>query len=151
MSRFRFRLATLRKIRVAHRDQMQAQLAEALQAVDVLEQQLAAIQSEHQALLNTRRAAIQGAAPDVNQLLDAQRYQALLRAQEATLAEQVQVLQAEVQRRRQALTEANREVRVLDKLESRQLAAHRQHQLRSEAKELDEIASTRFEGNDPWA
>jgi len=98
-------------------------------------------------LQNLRRAALEGATSNVNQLLETQRYHSVLRAQESTMQAQSSLLEAEVLRRREALVEANRQVGLLDKLEQRQLNAHRQQLQRAETKELDEIASrTRMEG-----
>ena len=85
------------------------------------------------------------------QLLETQRYQSVLRAQESTMQGQARLLATEVERRRQAIVEANREVRVLDNLEERQLSAHRQKLLQAEVKELDEIASRQVEANKTWA
>ena len=56
---------------------------------------------------------------DVNGLLTSQRYQLALQAQFRTLAEQAAKLAEEVESRRNAVVEADREVRVLDKLEER--------------------------------
>jgi len=151
MAKFHFRLATLRKLRETRRDEMQAKLAEAQQAQGMLQQQLAALQGEQDALLTARRQALEGSSSNVNQLLETQRYHAVLRAQESTMRGQIELLATEAQRRRQTLSDANREVRILDNLENRQRTTHRQKLERSETKELDEIASRRQEANDLWA
>jgi flagellar export protein FliJ len=82
---------------------------------------------------------------DVNQLLAAQRYRLSLEAQSTALAEQAAKVAEEVERRRQALVEADREVRVLDKLEERQRAQHRAAADLAAGKALDEIATMRWE------
>jgi flagellar FliJ protein len=87
-------------------------------------------------------------ALDVNWLLTTQRYQLALEAQAKQLAEQASRLAEEVERRRAALVEGDREVRVLDKLEERQRAAHRIAAGRTETKQLDEVASVRWEAHD---
>jgi flagellar export protein FliJ len=48
-----------------------------------------------------------------------------------------------MEHRRVALAEANREVRVLEKLRDRQHERHRQEENRQEIKELDEVAGRR--------
>ena len=48
---------------------------------------------------------------------------------------------AEIERRRQALVEADREVRVLEKLRQRQAEQHRRDEDLREVKRLDEVAS----------
>ena len=151
MAKFHFRLATLRKLRETRRDEMQAKLAEAQQAQGMLQQQLVALQGEQDALLTARRQALEGSSSNMNQLLEGQRYHAVLRAQESTMRGQLELLATEVQRRRQTLSDANREVRILDNLENRQRTTHRQKLERAETKELDEIASRRQEASDLWA
>ncbi len=151
MAKFRFRLSTLRKLRATHRDEMRGKLAEALQAKDILQRQLADLKIELHNLQTTRRKAFEGSASNVNQLLETQRYHSVLRAQETTMEAQVDLLVAEVQRRRQAVTESNREVLILDNLEKRQLEANKLKRQNSEIKEFDEIAARRKEATDTWA
>ena len=57
-----------------------------------------------------------------------------------SLQRQRQALAAEIDRRRQALLEADRDVRTLEKLRENQLQAHRQEEERQEGKRLDEAA-----------
>jgi len=151
MAKFRFRLATLRKLRVAQRDEMRAKLAEAYQAELLLEQQLETVQVEVKNQQSLQRSAIQDAAMNVNHLLETQRYLAVLRAQQSTMQGQTKLLATEVQRRRQAAIEADRQVRILDKLQERQKAEHRQKLQKAEIKELDEIAARREEVDRIWA
>jgi flagellar export protein FliJ len=47
---------------------------------------------------------------------------------------------AEVDRRRQSLVEADREVKVLEKLREQQLARHNTEQAKREIKQLDAVA-----------
>jgi len=145
MTKFRFRLATLQKLREAHRDQMRSKLAEAYQAEQILAQQIEALHGEAASLQQTQRASMQTTATNVNQLLNTQRYQSVLRSQIAAMKEQTQMLVAEIEKRRQALVEADQQVRVLDKLKKRQLAVHRHDQQQAETKAMDEIASRRQE------
>ena len=46
----------------------------------------------------------------------------------------------EIERRRQTLVQANRDVRVLEKLREKQAGRHRQEEDRRETKVLDEVA-----------
>jgi len=150
MSKFRFRLATLRKLREIRRDELRTKLAEASRATQMLDEQIMAVGSELTNLLNEQRAAIAGSA-DVNVLLETQRYQAILRAQQSTMRDQAGILEAEVERRRLAVVEADKEVRLLEKLNERQRNEHQKQLQRAEVKELDEIASSRREVSDRWA
>ncbi len=53
---------------------------------------------------------------DVDRLLEAQRFEILSKRSVPQLANQHEQVKAEIERRRQALVEANREVQVLEKL-----------------------------------
>jgi len=150
MAKFRFRLATLRKLRESHRDELRGKLAEAYQAVQKLEEQQLAIADEILALQDVQRRATEGTTTSVNSLLEAQRYQAVLRAQQSTLRDHSKVLSTEVERRRQNVIEADQQVRVLDKLNERQRLDHQQTLNRAEVRELDEIASRSKEVNQSW-
>ncbi len=150
MAKYRFRLATLRKLRESHRDELRGKLAEAFHATQMLEEQQSAIADEIVALQESQRRSTTGATTNVNILLEAQRYQAVLRAQQSTLRGQAKLLAAEVERRRQTVIEADREVRVLEKLDERQRLNHQQAQNRVEAREMDEIASRSKEVNQSW-
>ncbi len=150
MAKFRFRLATLRKLRESHRDELRGKLAEAYQAVQKLEEQQLVIVDELLALQDVQRRATEGTTTSVNSLLEAQRYQAVLRAQQSTLRDHSKVLSTEVERRRQNVIEADQQVRVLDKLNERQRLDHQQTLSRAEVRELDEIASRSKEVNQSW-
>jgi flagellar protein FliJ len=148
MARFRFRLQTLRRLREIHRDEQRGRLATAYEAERILQHQrdeLAAEAAEH---LESQRRAMREGPIDVNWLLTTQRYQLALEAQAKVLADQAVKLAEEVERRRQALVEADREVRVLDKLEERQRNQHRLVAAQAETKLLDEVASIRWEGHE---
>jgi flagellar export protein FliJ len=141
MAKYRFRLATLRKLRESHRDELRGKLAEAFQAAQLLDEQQLAIAEEMIALQESQRRATSGETTSVNALLEAQRYQTVLRAQQGTLRDQTNLLATEVERRRQSVVEADRQVQVLEKLDKRQRLNHQQVQCRVEAREMDEIAS----------
>lgn len=145
MTQFRFRLATLQKLRESHRDEMRSKLAEACQAERLLQEQALSIRSEEAQLKHVQRDVLQVPATDINRLLQVQRYSSVLRGQLGTLEQQSSLLAIEIEKRRQALVEADQQVRVLDKLRERKLAEHRLQSQRAEVKVLDEIASRRRE------
>ncbi len=145
MPKFRFRLSTLQKLRETHRDEMRSKLGEAFQAERLLGEQVEAVHAEEAELVETHRRSLQSGTTDVNQLLNVQRYSASLKGQLATMGKQMEMLGAEIEKRRLALVEADQEVRVLEKLHERQLDAHRSQVLRAEAKVMDEIASRTVE------
>jgi flagellar protein FliJ len=80
MSMFKFRLATLLRIREALRDERHLALAEAYQADDVLRQRQEALAAELNGLKGTCRQAVAPGQVDVDGLLEAQRYEMTLRA-----------------------------------------------------------------------
>jgi flagellar export protein FliJ len=151
MARFNFRLQTLRRLREITRDELRFRLATAYEAERILAQQRAALALEEAELALARRAIIERTPVDVNGLLASQRYQLALTAQGKVFEEQAAKLAAEVELRRAAVVEADREVRVLDKLEERQRRQHEQARAQVEMKRMDEIGATRWPGGDAWA
>lgn len=148
MARYRFRLQTLRRLREIHRDEQRGRLATAFEAERILAEQRQSLAAEGAALSDSQRRLMRVGTLDVNQLLASQRYQLALEAQQRTLAEQAARLAEEVERRRQTLVEADREVRVLDKLEERQRRQHAEAAQRAETKILDEVSTTRRKERD---
>ena len=143
MPRFRFRLETLRRLREIHRDEMRGRLAEAYAAEKILAEQRSKIDQELGEAAVIQRQLMSGGTLDVNQLLTTQRYQLLLEAQKRVLAEQAARLAVEAENRRLAVVEADRQVRVLDKLEDRKRREHDAARARAEMKQYDEIAVIR--------
>ena len=147
MSKFRFRLSTLKKLREAHRDEMRSKLGEAYQAERLLSEQAEAIRLEEIESKKVQRHLLAETTTDVSQLLDAQRYAAVLRNELTNLGNQSQMLATEIEKRRQALIVADQQVRVLEKLHQRQLETHIKEKMRAEAKAMDEVASRPKEMN----
>jgi flagellar FliJ protein len=146
MNKYRFRLETVKKLRVAHRDQQLAALADGYRAERILAERQAGLADEAAQLRDLQRTALALPYANVNQLVDAQRYESLLQAQVKLLAEQSARLAVEVERRRLVAVEADRDVRVLEKLDERRRADHQREQERWENKQLDEVAATRPKG-----
>jgi len=63
-----------------------------------------------------------------------------LKAHRKQLEGQREQVAVEIERRREVLVAANREVRVLEKLREKQSQRHREEENRREAKQLDEAA-----------
>jgi flagellar FliJ protein len=147
MARYSFRLETLQRVREAHRDQQRAALAEAFRAEQVLAENRNGLAAEEQSLRELKRGATAEHYLNVNKLLEAQRYELVLRAQSQELQKQAILLAAETERRRQVLVEADREVRVLELLDERHRRAHRRQAERLETKQLDEAAGVCWRSN----
>jgi len=148
MPKFKYRLATLLKIRESTREERQIELAEAYHADDVLRQRQEELTAEIMGLKGDCRNAVAPGAIDVDRLLSSQRYEMLLRSQGAQIAKHREQIATEIERRRQALVEANREVRVLEKLRERQAERHRDEEARRDVKLLDEVAGRLPVGED---
>ena len=144
MKKFKFRLTTLQRLREALRDQRRAQLAEAFQADEIIEGQQLRLEQEMADVEGRQREASGPGEVDVDALLADQRYAMLLGAQHKHLRQQREAVAEEIERRRQLLVEADREVRVLEKLEERQRERHRAEENRQEIRQLDEVAGRRM-------
>jgi flagellar protein FliJ len=141
---FHFRLNTLLRLRVAERDQRRAELAKALRAEAMLRVEIEALGERQAAAKELGRQLKSPGAADIDALLQTHRYQTVLAAQHRQFASQLEQVEAEAERRRQALVEADRQVRVLEKLRTRQAADYRQGQERLEAKQFDELATAGY-------
>jgi flagellar export protein FliJ len=136
-----FRLATLLRLREAVRDERRRQLAETLREADAIVARCDAIDGELERLKHP--PATSAATVNVDRLLDADRYEALLRLECGQIDEQRKAIEVEIEKRREALLAADRDVRALEQLyethERRRLAEEERRRM----KELDETAQLR--------
>lgn len=143
MPRFHFRLATLLRLRERDRDDRRTELAEAFRVDERLKQQAQRLQEQLDGLLELCRRTGGPGPIDVEQLLESRRYEMTLRTDLAGVQQQRQAVAAEIERRRQVLVEANREVRVLEKLRDHQAERFAAEENLRQIKFLDEIAQNR--------
>jgi len=143
MSKFRFRLATLLRLREAARDQRRSELAEAHRVDEVLHARAEGVRRELEWLKDRCRRAAGPGTVNVDQLVEGQRYELTLKAQGTQIQRQREMVVQEIQRRREALLAADRDVRVMEKLREKQAQQHREEEERQEHKRLDEVASLR--------
>jgi flagellar export protein FliJ len=141
MAQFVFRLEPLLKLRAARRDECRAALADGYRVDEVLRKQFDNLERELDALREFCRRKSSPGGVDIDRLVEAQRYELVTRAQQRNIAQQRETVAAEIDRRRQALVEADREVRVLEKLRERQSELHRREEEIREARRLDEVAT----------
>jgi len=139
MSRFQFRLATLKKLREAVRDQRRSELGDAIRADAILEEQLLALDRAMQSMVEECRAACGPGPVDVDRLTQAHLHSLLLEGQRRFLEHHRRQLAEEIERRREALAQADREVRILERLETKQAQRWRRRQLQQEIRHLDEV------------
>jgi flagellar FliJ protein len=141
---FHFRLAPLLRLRESVRDERRTALAEAYQALDILSERQTAVEREIESLTGDYRRSSAPGALDVDRLIRRHRHELLLRTNQKELARQHSILQQEIERRRDALVAADRDVRVLEKLRERQADRHAEIEAQREQKQLDEVATRRF-------
>ncbi len=141
MSPFRFRLATLLRLRLAERDERRSDLAKAIAAAEILHGQQQALQAEREENVAALRQMASPGGGNVDRLLHGHRHAAVLKARVGQLASQQAQIEREIERRRQLVVEADRQVRVLEKLSARQQAEHRRQSDKVEARRLDEVAT----------
>lgn len=139
MASFRFRLQTLVRIREATRDERREQLAEVLRIDEALVAQLNDLQRDR--LVARKEQTLGVGRVDVDRMLGMQRYEALLTAEIEHVERQRTKVGEELERRREALIEADREVRVLEKLREVRLAEYRAEEAAAEMKVVDEAAA----------
>jgi flagellar FliJ protein len=129
------------KIRQETRDIRRTELHRAHAAAAKLAARKATVVAQMEDLADAVRRGVGPGSIDIEPMLQAQRYQAVLEAERQAIERQAAAVAEEIDRRRAAVVAADREVRVLEKLRDRQAARHRDEVHRAETKELDEIAA----------
>ncbi len=143
MSKFIFRLQSLMQLRLATRDERREELAKAYQADQLLVEQLARLRNELAELQVTARELTRPGTISVDRLINTHRYELLLGAQCGQITHQRNEVQKEIERRRQALIESDREVKVLERLRESQWEDFRADEEKLETRQLDETAVIR--------
>lgn len=136
--KFQFRLQSIMKLREAERNEKQAELAEAIQADQILVQQVLSINQKLNDV-SVEIRDVQRTSIDVDHLLGMKRFQAELRGQIVELLNQRQQLEQEIARRQNNLAEANKSLKTIQKLEDNAKAEHRQEMDKKEQEVLDEF------------
>ncbi len=116
-------------------------MAEALAAEDKLRARRQLIEADLANLNQLRQERTATGSVNIDLLVSASRYEAVLRHELVAIAGHEATLATEIERRRQALMTADHDVRMLEKLRDKQLQMHRQHESLLEFKQLDEIAA----------
>ena len=141
---FKFRLKPLQKIRENVRRERQAELAKALEAEAVVRDKIESIVHEIAGTKEDGRKFSQEAHINVDVLIGLRRHEAYLLAQKQEAEEKLDQVLVEVERRRLAVVEADKEVKIMEKLHEKQKDKYDAEQAAKEIVALDEIASTGF-------
>ena len=138
----KFRLATLLKLRERDRDMAAKALQDVHLAIDKLDTAQSEIDEANSQMNEARKQSSFGAI-NLNQILDAQRYQMVLAAQSAQIAEHKGKLTQELERRQFALVQSQKAVKSLEKLRDQRDQAADLHALARQQERLDEWSSIR--------
>jgi flagellar export protein FliJ len=140
MALFRYRLAPMLRVRENERDRYRIELAAAQREESRIAARISQLNDEL-TLLQRRIQQAAGPGPvDIERLRNAQRHQQQLKADLQQLEIKRREAEAEVDRRRQTLLEADRQVRTLEMHREQQLARYRLEEHKCETKRLDEFA-----------
>lgn len=123
MSKFRYRLETLLRLKIAARDECRAQLAEVLQAEQQLKDQQVEIEQEIDSTHAYVRQTTERGTLNLDLIAAAQREVVYLKAVRQEKQQLMQRLLPHIQQRRQALIEADHEVRTLEKTQGKKVRA----------------------------
>lgn len=140
MAKFRFRLSPLLKIREHVREERQGEFIKAQEAERIILEQLDRVRGEITNCMEMGRSAIQSGRISVDYLLALRRQEAFLLTQQHHADGQLKLVREEIERRRLALMEADREVKVLEKLRDKMEERHQQEERQVELKQMDEVA-----------
>lgn len=140
MPPYRFRLQPVRRLRELSRDEARRELADAFRAAETLAEQRFSIEAELTELRESATNLAGAKQMNVNALLDTQRYELILKGQIQQLDRKAELVEQEIERRRQAVVVAEQSVKVLDALERSGEEKHRAEETRQETKQMDEIA-----------
>jgi len=143
MNQFKFRLQKVQDLRARQRDTAAESLRQAQLAVSKLREEEARIMDEH-ARQNPSLDSLNQGRVDTQRLLEARRYQMHLIQQVQQLHSQIALVEAEVEKRRQALIQREQALRSMENLQEQQrvewdAAAGRKAQIA-----LDEWAGFRY-------
>ncbi len=138
----KFRLATLLKIRERERDIAAKAVQDVFHAIDKLDKAQLEIDEANRQMNDARKQSSEGAI-NLHQILDAQRYQMVLSAQAAQIADHKSKLNQELERRQFALVESQKTVKSLEKLRDQRAQAADVHALARQQERLDEWSSIR--------
>ena len=138
----KFRLATLLKLRERDRDMAAKAVQDVHLAIEKLNNAQQEIDNANSQMNEARKQSSFGAI-NLHQILDAQRYQLVLAAQSAQIADHKGKLNQELERRQFALLQCQKAVKSLEKLRDQRDQAADVQALAKQQERLDEWSSIR--------
>lgn len=144
MSRFRFRFDSLLRLRESERDAARQEIADAFQAMGILQQQRTDLEQQRQQLRDAAAQRLANSAISVDTMLNQGRYDVQLAAEIQGLTSNIAAVETEIQRRQSRLQAADIEVKRLERLRETQHQQWTAEEQAAQQADLDEIASLRF-------
>jgi flagellar protein FliJ len=138
----KFRLHTVLRLRLNHQEERQAELAQVVQAIQILQGQMKDVQQQLVDIENELRTASTQQL-NVDHLMALRRHQSDTRGVLQQLEEQQHLVEQEIERRQNRLREANRDVQVIETLAQQHRDAQFAHMLKREQETLDDFAQKR--------
>ncbi len=141
-----FRLATLLKIRERDREVAAKAVQDVRLAIEKLDTAQQEIDTANRQMNETRKESSLGAI-NLHQILDAQRFQLVLSAQSAQIADHKGKLNQELERRQFTLVQCQKAVKSLEKLRDQRAHGADLQALARQQERLDEWSSIRYARN----
>ena len=140
---FQFRFESVLKHRQQLRDEAGARVAQAISAIDVVDKEIADLQSQARQL---RVDAIDSRVGNVSVdgLLSTGRYELQLQAEVDSLRQTRGELTVELSQRKQLLAHAEAEVKKFERLKENQFESYQEALRIKEQKELDDVVTLRY-------
>ena len=141
---FKFRLAPLITIRDNKLKERQRKLAEAYEARKILEEHLQEIERQlDEGIAAVRELSQPGQTVNVEHLIGFRRQEMFLRANQEDLTKKMKMIDEEIEKRRAAMIEANKELKIVEKLKEKRYEKYLEEENKAETKMMDEIAGNR--------
>ncbi|MDR0706171.1 MAG: flagellar export protein FliJ [Planctomycetaceae bacterium] len=137
---FRFRLEPLITIRDNTLKEKQGELAKAYEARRIVEDKQRELEQELVENVTAGRQRLQTGTIDIEFLLGLRRHEAYLNAQIEVVRGHLRQIDEEIERRRNAVLEANKELKIIEKLKEKRYEKYQTEENRKETIRLDEIA-----------
>ncbi|MDR2757184.1 MAG: flagellar FliJ family protein [Planctomycetaceae bacterium] len=142
---FRFRLEPLITIRDNILKEKQGELATAYEARRIVEEKQQALEHELAENIAAGRQRLQIGTVDIEFLLGLRRHEAYLNAQINVVQEHLRQINEEIEHRRNAVLEANKELKIIEKLKEKQYEKYQTEENRKETIRIDEITRKKTE------
>jgi flagellar FliJ protein len=143
VSRFQFRLQSVVKLRERERDAAAGAYQQAMAAKQNLETQVQSLLEEHAAQFPHQTVSVMERV-DPQRILESQRYQMHLLHEVAQLRSQIQLIEAECERRRMNMVLHEQKLRSLEKLREKQHREWEDQQLGKEQAMLDQWSGFKY-------